>query len=65
MLMFPFRPALALSVEASAFQQRHFRHEFHAVPGGHNWEQWNGQLPALFESLFRQMWHRPAQPEGR
>jgi putative tributyrin esterase len=26
-------------------------HEFHPVPGGHDWNQWNGQLPALFDSL--------------
>jgi S-formylglutathione hydrolase FrmB len=26
-------------------------HEFHAVPGGHDWNQWNAQLAALFESL--------------
>jgi putative tributyrin esterase len=26
-------------------------HEFHVVPGGHDWNQWNGQLPALFDSL--------------
>ncbi len=30
---------------------RHFRYEFHTVPGGHNWNQWNAWLPALFQSL--------------
>jgi putative tributyrin esterase len=36
---------------ATLLAQRHFRHEFHTIPGGHNWEQWNGWLPALFRSL--------------
>jgi putative tributyrin esterase len=35
--------------------QRHFRHEFHTVPGGHDWNQWNGWLPLLFRSLDLQM----------
>jgi putative tributyrin esterase len=26
-------------------------HEFHEVPGGHNWNQWNTNLSTLFESL--------------
>jgi S-formylglutathione hydrolase FrmB len=26
-------------------------HEFHEVPGGHNWNQWNTNLAGLFESL--------------
>ena len=36
---------------AALLAQRHFQHEFHTVSGGHNWEQWNGWLPALFRSL--------------
>jgi putative tributyrin esterase len=36
---------------AGLLTQRHFRHEFHTIPGGHNWEQWNGWLSALFRSL--------------
>lgn len=42
--------------------QRHFRHEFHPVPGGHNWGQWNGWLPALFRSLDLQMKTQPLKP---
>jgi S-formylglutathione hydrolase FrmB len=26
-------------------------HEFHLVPGGHEWNQWNSQVPALFEAM--------------
>jgi len=33
----------------------HIAHEFHAVPGGHDWNQWNGELPGLFDSLVRHM----------
>ncbi|PYV62990.1 MAG: hypothetical protein DMG95_08075 [Acidobacteria bacterium] len=29
----------------------HFRFEFHASPGGHNWNQWNSRLPDVFRSL--------------
>jgi putative tributyrin esterase len=29
----------------------HYRFEFHTVPGGHDWNQWNGWLPSLFRSL--------------
>jgi len=36
---------------AAALNRYGVAHEFHAVPGGHNWNQWNGQLPALFDSL--------------
>jgi len=43
---------LAPNREFSALLTRyHIRHEFHEVPGGHDWNQWNTQLPALFESL--------------
>jgi S-formylglutathione hydrolase FrmB len=31
----------------------HFAHEFHAVPGGHGWNQWGQGLPSLFQSLFK------------
>jgi putative tributyrin esterase len=40
---------------AALLGQRHFRYEFHTGPGGHNWEQWNGRLPILSESLFQQL----------
>jgi len=31
--------------------KRHFAYELHVVPGGHNWTQWNQQLPKLFQNL--------------
>lgn len=33
--------------------QRHFQFEFHTVPAGHDWNQWNAWLPVLFESLAK------------
>jgi putative tributyrin esterase len=37
---------------AAILEQRHFAYEFDAVPGGHDWNQWNASLPALFTSLI-------------
>jgi putative tributyrin esterase len=37
---------------AALLGQRHFRYEFHSVPGGHNWNQWNAWLPQMFHSLM-------------
>jgi putative tributyrin esterase len=36
---------------AALLKTRGLRYEFHAVPGGHDWGQWNRRLPALFEGL--------------
>ena len=38
---------------ADLLAQRHFRYEFHIVPGGHDWAQWNKNLPGLFKSLLQ------------
>jgi len=40
---------------AALLAQRHFRYEFHSVPGGHDWNQWNAWLPSLFRSLAEHM----------
>jgi putative tributyrin esterase len=37
---------------ASTLQSRHFRYEFHTVPGGHDWNQWNRNVPALMKSVM-------------
>jgi S-formylglutathione hydrolase FrmB len=39
---------------AALIMQRHFRYEFHTVRGRHDWNQWNGWLPAVFRSLSEQ-----------
>jgi len=36
---------------ASLLKKRGFKYEFHSGPGGHDWNQWNGRLQELFESL--------------
>lgn len=33
-------------------QARHFSYEFHTMPSGHDWNQWNRNLPALMKSLL-------------
>ena len=36
---------------AQLLQKRDFKYEFHAGPGGHDWNQWNSRLPELSRSL--------------
>jgi putative tributyrin esterase len=33
-------------------EQRHFPYEFHIVPGGHDWNQWNARLDSVFSSFL-------------
>jgi putative tributyrin esterase len=40
---------------AALLKSRGFKYEFHHGPGGHDWNQWNGRLPALFESLLQHL----------
>ncbi len=40
---------------ATLLKKRGFKYEFHPAPGGHDWNQWNGRLPALFESLLQHL----------
>jgi putative tributyrin esterase len=37
---------------AQILGQRHFPYEFHVVPGGHDWKQWNARLDGVFSSLL-------------
>ena len=37
---------------AALLKNRHFQYEFHIVPGGHNWNQWDERLPSVFQSLL-------------
>ncbi|HEY6305019.1 MAG TPA: alpha/beta hydrolase-fold protein [Candidatus Angelobacter sp.] len=47
---------LAPNREFAALLERYkIAHEFHDVPGGHDWNQWNAQLPGLFEALRRHL----------
>ena len=40
---------------AAMLQQRHFAYEFHTAHGGHDWNQWNRNLPALMKSVLDHM----------
>jgi S-formylglutathione hydrolase len=40
---------------AARLRDRHFSFEFHTKPGGHDWGEWNSQIPGCFESLFRNL----------
>ncbi len=37
---------------------RQLPHEFHVAPSGHDWRQWNGLLPEVFESLQKNIGRR-------
>ncbi len=40
---------------AEVLERRRFRYEFHVVPGGHDWNQWDARLPSVFQSLFEHL----------
>ena len=42
---------------AALLQQRHVSYEFHIVPGGHDWNQWDHQLADLIASLKEHAGH--------
>ena len=37
---------------AARLKERGFSNEFHTKPGGHDWGEWDSQLPGCFESLL-------------
>lgn len=51
---------------AQILSDHHFQFEFHRVPGGHSWNQWNARLPDLFRSLSEHITSKPAlgKPEA-
>jgi putative tributyrin esterase len=40
---------------AAVLAERHIPHRFDEVPGGHDWNQWNAQLPRIFDSLIEHL----------
>ena len=46
---------------AALLAAQHLPHEFHIVPGGHDWGQWNQQLPILFKRLLQHVGHPDLQ----
>ena len=45
----PLLPPILLFVEL--LKQRNYAYEFHSKPGGHDWDEWDTQIPGCFESL--------------
>lgn len=43
---------------ASRLHERHFAYEFHTKPGGHDWGEWDSQIPACFDSLLQHLPHQ-------
>jgi len=37
---------------SALLRKHHFAYEFHTKPGGHDWGEWDSQIPGCFESLF-------------
>ena len=40
---------------AELLRQGHYSYEFHTKPGGHDWGEWDTQIPGCFESLFKKL----------
>jgi len=40
---------------AAQLKQRSFAFEFHTRPGGHDWGEWDAQLPGCFSSLLKHL----------
>jgi S-formylglutathione hydrolase FrmB len=40
---------------AALLKGRGFPYEFHTKPGGHDWGEWDSQIPGCFESLLRRL----------
>ena len=36
-------------------KQRNFTYEFHTKPGGHDWNEWDAQIPGCFASLLQHL----------
>jgi S-formylglutathione hydrolase len=39
----------------SRLHEHHLAYEFHTQPGGHDWSQWDAQIPACFEALHQRL----------
>jgi S-formylglutathione hydrolase FrmB len=49
-------PLLAPNRQFAAVLKRHgIEYEFYTEPGGHNWSQWNAQIPGCFSSLLQHL----------
>jgi S-formylglutathione hydrolase FrmB len=47
---------LAPNREFAALLDRHgIKHEFHSLPGGHDWNRWSAELPGVFSELRKHL----------
>jgi S-formylglutathione hydrolase FrmB len=46
---------------AARLNERHFAYEFHVKPGGHDWGEWDSQIPGCFESLLQHLHNASVQ----
>ena len=46
---------------AELLQNRQFKYEFHAVPGGQDWSRWNARLASCSHSLLAHLGAKPSQ----
>jgi len=46
---------------AALLKERGFAYEFHVLPGGHDWQEWDAQIPGCFESLIGSLRVTPGQ----
>jgi S-formylglutathione hydrolase FrmB len=42
---------------AAILKERAFRYEFVTLPGDHNWQQWDKQIPGLFDRILARLGH--------
>ena len=40
---------------AALVRKRDFSYEFHVVPGGHDWNQWNAEFPEVYRVLYHHL----------
>ena len=40
---------------AALVRERGFQYEFHVVPGGHDWNQWNAEFPEVYRVLYHHL----------
>lgn len=49
---------------ATRLRDNHFSYEFHTKPGGHDWNEWDAQLPGCFNSLLSHLPPRPVPSQA-
>lgn len=48
---------------AGQLKDLHFNFEFHTKPGGHDWNEWDSQIPECFESLSQHITMNDRKPD--